>query len=1371
MEVDQPQCSRQVQAPVHGQLQQLKVDSHEVWQFKLEDGGCAYGLYEQSHVAECLKGSWVILIGASQTNIWTTQLANSLVENALLTKRDHFSIDGVFTQMIDIVIEMDDDGTTGTVVYKNVLRDPRGKQGHRIGAHTTERDNVVLKEAFNQATVGRTENRDSGPGMGSYMGELPKFTGKQIRITNFFAEYWDNVEVALNAVENAEHGWAKAEMTLAVSIGLWYINSLHCGPTSAWCATRPELGKLTLEGLVKRYKSDMKATMPKLQSFCSESGPAGRRGCAITSIDHCQFMQGAIWHMIYDAVREGMQPIGTPLLRFVDLWTFTLEIPEDCLGGHQSPMSTLWTWQVLFSGICKDKKASPALDFSGAKGTLAEFNGPMCRAQQVVKFCPNPKAKGFHYQWECALSELCAVKAIEAPESMRPIKVSNTPIHMDLVKASHVSPPSNWAASWRIVAGSLPFRLLLLFIAASCAVVSQCLWDHFKDGQKNAKPEGKTPTEEKKHLLADENGKGKTDMDSQKDFSSEKPEAKKEPEKPKALPADRFAFGLARCIASTHVVVGHLYAKSAIADFPAFGWGFTWVPWFFMLSGFILFAAEQRRPNKETCLDYVLRRSVNIYPLYAVGLILAFLIAKSEGKAPSNVILMLQAWLLQAWFPNYTEQTLNMQCWFLCCLVLYWVFFRFLHRVIAAMSATVVVVTMLALYFLPWLVIVIPLLSGEDVYWYQDHIFGHRDSAVDMAVVILKFHPFTFTHIFILGMLLAKLRSLIDPNNSVVRTLMEMMAPVGYLGLGLVFCAPWARPPAAKLSARLSVLLPLQSMVLLGLSGLPGFQPKVAEWASKLNFLESYSYAVYVNQFICWHIWPEYRVSVLFFFFLAAIAVVFVHIVQKPAEELLRKVTNNKMLLFMPLAVMLILPLLNTLIPDPELTSNLPTVEKIDSRLTDLRLPIKSEDGNDGSVLINPSLLFRGENEVIFVARRHRRSHRKTRDNCYHEGKEVTCIEEVWHSEIVIGSKFVRWSDWNKWLDMGTIPSLPKLKRWTGLRTPNNQGTWTNLCIREIYNKVNQTLTRLIVTGPEDPKVFQLTDRNAGPVDLAFSSYPPFGRHGCEKGKAVPQMYLATGIDVMHPGRIATGNPLKCGVDNRAEKNWIPFKRNGDLYFVYSILPHVVMKVQRDGTCGSKVYSNFGPLTKLQAEFPGLFFSGSAQAVFVNDTEATPQMPRPHYLGLFHVKEPKTGRYAHFAYRFNVDPPFQILQVSTQLPLSAAQSDEGGPGIAFASGLGIRDRQVVISYAAGDRESRALVMTLWKLDDMFNPDHVHKSPHKPKADKKAEKSPPPSPLIPATTVFAGICLLAGPLFVLFMKALSSGKAAAVTPAAQGSATR
>ena len=48
-----------------------------------------------------------------------------------------------------------------------------------------------------------------------------------------------------------------------------------------------------------------------------------------------------------------------------------------------------------------------------------------------------------------------------------------------------------------------------------------------------------------------------------------------------------------------------------------------------------------------------------------------------------------------------------------------------------------------------------------------------------------------------------------------------MGATAGYAALLVVFLAPPLRPLAHKLSARLSVLMPLQGLVLLGLSPLP----------------------------------------------------------------------------------------------------------------------------------------------------------------------------------------------------------------------------------------------------------------------------------------------------------------------------------------------------------------------------------------------------------------------------------------------------------------------------------------------------------------------------------------------------------------------
>lgn len=103
---------------------------------------------------------------------------------------------------------------------------------------------------------------------------------------------------------------------------------------------------------------------------------------------------------------------------------------------------------------------------------------------------------------------------------------------------------------------------------------------------------------------------------------------------------ERFAFGAARYAASLHVVLGHLNARGLAQPWYLCCWGYTWVPWFFMLSGFILCAAELSNPRAEVSWHYVARRLVTIYPVYGFGLLLAALLT-SQG--PPDWVLLLQA--------------------------------------------------------------------------------------------------------------------------------------------------------------------------------------------------------------------------------------------------------------------------------------------------------------------------------------------------------------------------------------------------------------------------------------------------------------------------------------------------------------------------------------------------------------------------------------------------------------------------------------------------------------------------------------------------------------------------------------------------------
>ena len=75
-------------------------------------------------------------------------------------------------------------------------------------------------------------------------------------------------------------------------------------------------------------------------------------------------------------------------------------------------------------------------------------------------------------------------------------------------------------------------------------------------------------------------------------------------------------------------MAGHLQARGAIGGGYFCSWGFSWVPWFFMLSGFVLFAAEGRRPQRPGVVAYLSQRCAGIYPLYAASLLLALAMAR-----------------------------------------------------------------------------------------------------------------------------------------------------------------------------------------------------------------------------------------------------------------------------------------------------------------------------------------------------------------------------------------------------------------------------------------------------------------------------------------------------------------------------------------------------------------------------------------------------------------------------------------------------------------------------------------------------------------------------------------------------------------------
>ena len=91
----------------------------------------------------------------------------------------------------------------------------------------------------------------------------------------------------------------------------------------------------------------------------------------------------------------------------------------------------------------------------------------------------------------------------------------------------------------------------------------------------------------------------------------------------------------ARILASIHIVITHMYAQGATANVYIFSWGFTWVPWFFMLSGYVLTHAQLSRKKPAQTVsprDEMLMYYVSLSPQCAFNGLLMFVASEAAMR-------------------------------------------------------------------------------------------------------------------------------------------------------------------------------------------------------------------------------------------------------------------------------------------------------------------------------------------------------------------------------------------------------------------------------------------------------------------------------------------------------------------------------------------------------------------------------------------------------------------------------------------------------------------------------------------------------------------------------------------------------------------
>ena len=613
------------------------------------------------------------------------------------------------------------------------------------------------------------------------------------------------------------------------------------------------------------------------------------------------------------------------------------------------------------------------------------------------------------------------------------------------------------------------------------------------------------------------------------------------------LIAERFdGLSGARLAASIHIVLGHLYKSSALGGEVSgvyfFRWGFTWVPWFFMLSGFVLTCARMARsraaPRKQSIAEFIKNRTGAIYPLYVAGLLISLLIRVWQERAlPDWYELLSQGVLMQSWLPWLPERTVMVHCWFLSAMLPYWVLFDILFRkfVWGIRRIRTACLWLLLLALPPWLAFVFPgSLPGGDELWYTSHRTGVLKDAVDYAVVVLKFHPLCYLHVFLFGMVLAKLRFLLmhelnsEPpedlsavSNATIRALEVVFrfgATLGYTTLIIIFTVDSFYIQSAALSARLSILMPWQGLVLVGLAPITAHGRRrrrliMSSLSDPLERLLQYSssswgnlsYAQYVFQFIAYNLWPRARVEhawelLLFMVWLLSCAYLASTVLVVPLSAVWKK-RSPRTLLMVALCVSATLSVicaLDAASRDIRRSSQDPTVDGcgnvvyaaklppayvlVDAEAVDVKLNWTSTFESERT-LTNPSLLWSG-GVLRRAARAHAVSCNTTHDAEYAGWSNVTEYVTTWHSDVVYdGSDVIdahaydrsnvaddAWASWDvaSWDLDGHQAPLRKLTLYQGERSE----PWGPLCeARPIWQPSNSTLWRTIVTGPEDPKL------------------------------------------------------------------------------------------------------------------------------------------------------------------------------------------------------------------------------------------------------------------------------------------------------------
>ncbi len=322
---------------------------------------------------------------------------------------------------------------------------------------------------------------------------------------------------------------------------------------------------------------------------------------------------------------------------------------------------------------------------------------------------------------------------------------------------------------------------------------------------------------------------------------------------------------------------------------PVVNAGYASVSFFILLSGYVLaynYAARARAGQLDTIRFYK-ARFTRLYPIYLLSLIMAWRMIPQEYVSHTHAMfwtgMVLTPLLLQGWIPEIAT-FLNTPAWTMSAESFYYLLFPWLAR----WKQPGRIRPILARLGVIWMLGLIP---GTLYIIFNPDGIPHPDRfSTGPWLQALKYTPLPHLMSFIFGVLLAELDELV-PRAGLIRLLL------GVIGFGGTFFLLWLGPGIPYAIIHDGLLMPLFGCIILGLSGdnvlahALGVRPLV--------FVGEASYCLYLLHFNFWNLIHDTHVldhlglarfdPWISYLILIGLALVALHLVEKPAQRQLRK--------------------------------------------------------------------------------------------------------------------------------------------------------------------------------------------------------------------------------------------------------------------------------------------------------------------------------------------------------------------------------------------------------------------------------------------------------------------------------------------------